>query len=222
MTGKKFTRLLVISQDIKRTPQGQVMWKCECECGNTVVVRGQALRNGNTKSCGCLRNENAVNLKYTHGCASNSRTTEYVIWKGIKSRCYNKNSGSYHNYGGRGIIVCERWLHSFENFLSDMGERPEGDYSVDRIDNNSNYTPDNCRWATRKEQCNNRRTNIKLLVDYDTHITLLQAVKLLNTPYGTCYTLIKKHNISTLEELMHKIRNKPSLLSCCKVVSKSS
>lgn len=117
------------------------------------------LASGNTKSCGCLRRETTslVGLaKKTHGMRD---TPEYGVWANMKDRCYNPSSEDYKNYGGRGIKVCERWLNSFENFYEDMGEKPWSKllYSLDRINNDGNYEPSNCRWATVKQQVNNRR-----------------------------------------------------------------
>jgi len=123
-------------------------WVCVCECGARVVVLGASLRKGRTKSCGCLARERATK----HGM---SRSRAYGIWKAMMQRCYNPNCSAYAYYGGRGIIVCECW-HSFVNFLIDMGEPPPG-LSIDRINNDGNYEPTNCRWATPSEQNQNRR-----------------------------------------------------------------
>jgi hypothetical protein len=130
--------------------------KCICDCGNTGTYYLCNLKSGKTKSCGCLYNETRVG-NYKHG---GTGTREYSIWKAMKRRCYNKNVKDYPNYGGRGIIVCDRWLNSFENFISDMGKKPSAEYSIDRIDVNGNYEPSNCRWATPKEQRLNQRKTL--------------------------------------------------------------
>lgn len=129
---------------------------CQCECGQIVVSRVANLRNGHTRSCGCMRAEVMSETFLRHGA---TETAEYRIWCGIKKRCTNPNSPKFSRYGGRGIAVCERWLSSFESFLEDMGKRPTPSHSVDRRNNNLGYSPENCHWATKTEQANNTRTN---------------------------------------------------------------
>lgn len=154
LTGQRFGRLTVIAKAEDR-PTGCSKWLCQCDCGNTSSVGNNALKSGHTKSCGCLCRELASKASKTHGL---SGSNTYMTWAGMKARCTNPNNTKYKDYGGRGITVCDRWLNSFENFLEDMGECPEG-LSLDRQNNNGNYEPENCRWATREEQLNNKRTN---------------------------------------------------------------
>lgn len=134
---------------------GERRWRCKCDCGGETLAVSRNLLNGNTKSCGCIQRERASETHKTHGM---TLTSEYRIWRTMKARCLNEKNANYSRYGGRGIKVCDRWLESFENFLADMGEKPEG-LSLDRIDVDGDYTPKNCRWATVGEQATNRRNN---------------------------------------------------------------
>lgn len=134
---------------------GKSRWACLCDCGGMVSVRGKDLLSGSSQSCGCLGRELASARLKTHGM---TRTPEWIAWIAMHDRCTRKAHPAYHHYGGRGITVCERWK-TFENFLEDMGLRPEGRYTLDRTDNDKGYDPDNCRWATYTEQENNRRGN---------------------------------------------------------------
>jgi hypothetical protein len=162
LTGEIFGKLTVVGED-KGTPKGYNYWRCECECGGKSSVRSSYLRSGHTKSCGCLRSTVSKELNTTHGLADNRI---YNVYIGMKARCYNKNSGSYPNYGGRGITVCPYWLESFENFYNDIGVDYEEGLQLDRIDNDLGYSKENCRWATPQQNQMNKGYNINASSKY--------------------------------------------------------
>ena len=146
LTGVRFGRLTCIES--KSLPQSngtvRVFWECLCDCGNTVLVHRGNLRNGCTKSCGCLKIEMSKTIPTTHGmCGS----PEYRSWMACKTRCNNPKSAHYNNYGGRGIRVCQDWVDSFENFYSDMGPKPSNEHTLERVDVNGDYCKDNCIWT---------------------------------------------------------------------------
>ena len=164
LVGKVFSRLTVVS--LEKIPGARPKWICRCECGAEKKVNTSHLVKGTTRSCGCLMlgTKNAEK----HG---RSRVPEYGPWYSMKRRCYDEKSINYEIYGGRGITVCDRWLNSIENFCEDMGPRPSLDHSIDRINNDGNYEPGNCHWATREDQGLNTRQTRKLVyrgVTYNT------------------------------------------------------
>lgn len=163
LTGKTFGKLTALEISGRHHDRSMI-WRCRCECGNEAHVQSVKLQSGNTRSCGCLRREVAALIPHEqnliHGHArKKAMTAEYRAWKSMKARCYWPKFVGYHRYGGRGITVCERWRESFEAFLEDVGPRPSAKHSLDRIDNDGNYEPGNCRWADDVAQSNNSVQN---------------------------------------------------------------
>lgn len=159
LTGRRFGRLVALdSTSVQKTNRRRVFWRCKCDCDNFVTTSAVALTTGETKSCGCLKAEGP---RPKHGAALKSgKTPEYRVWMSMKKRCLNENDKTFPLYGGRGITVCAQWMHSFEQFLTDMGPRPSLGHSIDRIDNAGNYEPNNCRWGTHHQQAQNRKSTI--------------------------------------------------------------
>lgn len=159
LSGRQVGRLTVIKPVSRKGMH--VLYDCLCSCGTYTRVLGTHLINNRTSSCGCLRRELARTKTVTHGATRAHRPTPtYISWQGMNARVNDPNRANYKYYGGRGISICERWQgpNGFQNFLADMGERPEG-LSLDRRNNDGNYEPDNCRWATRSQQMKNRRSH---------------------------------------------------------------
>jgi hypothetical protein len=159
LSGQRFGMLLVVQRDVTKNGPNSY-WTCLCDCGKSVVICRPSLRK--KTSCGCDTKRLIGLATATH---RRTRTPLYRVWSTMIDRCHRPNTTSYPRYGARGIRVCERWRHSFENFLADMGERPSDSHSIDRIDSNGNYCPENCRWATMTEQARNTRAN--RIIEFD-------------------------------------------------------
>jgi len=188
LTGQKFERLLVVKQN-GRTKHGLILWECLCECKNISYVTGYDLKSGHTKSCGCLNNEKIAHINKTHG---ESRTRLYGIWSGLHSRCNNAKTKWFKNYGSRGISVSEEWddFIVFKNWALLNGYTDN--LSIERIDNNDDYSPNNCKWATRIEQQNNTRKNIYITYDGETK-TIAQWSNALGIDYQALYYRINSN-----------------------------
>lgn len=186
LTGKKFGRLTVVKR-AKNSAKCETMWECICDCGSSVVVRGRSLTQGITKSCGCSRKDPRP-YRRTHGM---SKTRLYRIWSLIKDRCENENSHAYQRYGGRGIKLCPEWAKPDSFFEWALSHGYEDGLSIDRIDNDGDYCPENCRWTDCYTQSNNTRRNRYLTLDGKTK-TLAMWCKEYGMPYKTVHSRIDK------------------------------
>jgi len=192
LIGKRFGRLLVLERVDEHARN--ILWKCQCDCGATKIVRGGNLKNGNVRSCGCLASESSTRFVKIHG---KSQTRLFRVWSGIKNRCLCKTDKHYKDYGGRGIKVCDEWKDDFQAFYDwAMGNgydetAPKGVCTIDRIDNNKGYSPENCRFVGLKVQANNKRTNH--LVDCgNAKITVAEATDIANLDYNTMLRRVER------------------------------
>jgi hypothetical protein len=191
----RFGELTVVERFYHKN--GKVHWKCLCDCGKETICQSYNLKSGHIKTCGCKKKEALIKALTRHGM-TDSRT--YSTWLSMISRCRNKKE---KNYGGRGIVVCDKWLN-FEGFYEDMGEKPEG-LSLDRINNNGNYCKENCRWATSKEQCNNTRRNVNITYNGKTQ-NLTQWAEELNIKKMTLHRRLNQCNWSVEKAFTTKVR----------------
>lgn len=195
---KVFNRLTVLSF-YGKSKSGNSIWVCMCSCGKISNVIGSALKNGRTKSCGCLAAELTRGRNSTHGYTRvGKHAPEYNAWEQMKGRCYKETNNRYYRYGARGIKVCDRWLESFDNFISDMGLKPTKKHSLERIDNDGNYEPDNCKWGTDEEQRRNKSSNVWIECDGE-RLILQDWINKLGLAKGNFY-YYKRHNKLTNEQ----------------------
>lgn len=208
LSASTFGRWTVIgAPEKRRRPDGRsaLYWPCRCECGSEMHVCAESLRNGDSTSCGCYRRDNP---SVVHGATSHSRMSpEYRAWAGIKYRCLNPNNPAWVNYGGRGITVCSHWADSFPNFFANMGARPSSKHTVERIDNDGNYEPSNCRWATRAEQARNTRNTRTINIDGNI-ISLTTAAENAGIAPKTLWDRIYRYGMSPQLALTKPIRKR--------------
>ena len=200
LTGQKFGRLTVIELD-NRPETRRTYWVCKCECGNITISRSDGLLSGAKKSCGCLKNEiSAINVSKNHK-HKQSHTRIYTIWQGLKSRCYNPTNARYARYGGRGIKVCDEWLNDFTPFYEwALANGYKDNLTIDRIDNNGDYSPDNCRWADIKTQCNNRSSNINITIGNATK-TLTEWCEIFELDSQMIHARYKRNGFISIDDL---------------------
>lgn len=182
ISGKKFGKLTAIKPNGKNK-KGQILWLCKCDCGSDYITSASNMLCGNTTSCGCSRRKNGLIL--------NRRI--YSIWNGMKNRCYNSSHIAFKNYGGRGIIICNEWLHDFQAFYGwAIANGYSDDLTIDRIDTNGNYEPSNCRWVSMKVQANNTRKNIKVTYNGEIH-TISEWIEIIGVSRRVMENRIKKY-----------------------------
>jgi hypothetical protein len=200
LVGRRFSRLTVIERD----PTARyASWRCRCDCGEITVVRTEQLTGGGTRSCGCLQRDVVRTRNRTHGQTGSS---EYTAWRNALARCYNPRNRDFPNYGGRGITMCDRWRSSFDAFVADLGERPVG-LTLERIDTNGPYAPGNCRWASRTEQGNNQRDNVRLTHQAET-LTLAEWARRTGVSYDTLHKRMRRG--WPVERVLHGISPRPN------------
>jgi hypothetical protein len=207
LTGKKFGRLTVIG--LAETSTRKTYWICQCDCGNLKRVRSDSLQAGLIRSCGCLKkeqdetnlNKSEAKKKFNHAGFKVGTTRLYSKWQGIKARCNNPNNSHFYAYGGRGIKMCEEWENDFLKFYEwSMKNGYREELTIDRIDNDGNYSPDNCRWTDNITQCNNRRSNIKIKIG-NAEKTLTQWCRIFELDYVTILGRYHRHENISLDEL---------------------
>lgn len=212
LTDRKFGRLTVVSLAPK-SKTGRTRWHCICDCGNKTIVQANNLKSGEVKSCNCMKE--VCHFIHGHTPASKSQTSEYTAWINIQSRCHNEKDEYYKDYGGRGIKVCDRWRFGengkpgFLCFLEDMGLKPDKKLSLDRVNGNGDYKKENCRWATAAQQARNKRNNVHITYNGETHI-LKDWAPIVGIPYNVLW---KRYHRKWSTEKMLTFPHRPTHLT---------
>ena len=201
LTGKRFGNLVAIGLDTSSDRRTKFI--CVCDCGNVKSIRSDALLSGATISCGCVKKkQDAINLAKHHSHKM-SDTRIYSIWQGMKGRCFNGNDARYSSYGGRGISVCDEWKNDFTVFYNWAIDNGYSDsLTIERINNDGNYEPSNCRWATNTEQCNNRRTNIKIKIG-NSERSLKEWCDIFELDYKTINARYHRNEFNGIDDLFN-------------------
>jgi hypothetical protein len=203
LTGQQIGRLLVLRED--KQHNGRKTWLCRCECGNEKVVSSAALNHNRTRSCGCLRAETAIERSRERTNPDAKRnSTLYHRWACMIQRCENQNNPSWHNYGGRSIKVCEAWRNSYDVFIADMGQPPTAKHTIERIDNNGDYTPENCQWALRSVQLRNQRRSIIATVEGKT-LSAKDWAEQYGIPYSRITKEYRRGGIDAVEQYIRSV-----------------
>lgn len=203
ITGQRYGRLTVIERHPEIAPGGKVQWSCRCDCGSTTVTTGNRLSIGMVSSCGCLRIEASRQTGLSNSSHGMTGSPEYKAWQAMRDRCLKPSVESYPHYGGRGIRTCQSWEESFENFYRDMGPKPSPQHSIDRRDNDGDYTPENCRWADPETQANNRSVNRYYELDGE-KLTLAQISRKYGVNYNTLKSRVDRGGMSICDAISHQ------------------
>jgi len=197
---------LTVIRELPERKGRQIYYECQCECGNIISVRGSNLRNGNTKSCGCFKIQQLIERSTVHSGAGRRKEPLYKIWSGMRQRCYDSNADKYSRYGGRGINVCDRW-QDYNSFRDDMSSGYKPGLELDRIDNDGDYCPENCRWVSHKTNCRNKSTN-RIINTPKGSMTLVEAAEAYSIPYDTLKKRINRSGWDSIKAVTTPVKRR--------------
>lgn len=214
LEGQKFNLLTVIERTTNKG--GATRWLCKCDCGNVTVTYGKFLKSGHTKSCGCVQEQKRREGNPKHNLVK-SNNKLYWVYKSMKQRCYDKNHRAYVDYGARGIIICPKWLEDVENFVKDMQGSYEEGLSLDRIDVNGPYSPENCRWATTTEQNRNKRNNLEIRIGRK-YNCVAEWCDMFGIPATNVYQRLKKNENKSFLDIVLEYTQEPLDEECDELI----